>query len=389
MKKIISLALACAVGLTCLFCGCGGTKTAASGSKPPIRIGLLYSLSGVTAVSEKQLYNGTKLAIDEINANGGINGRKIETVFADYASDPARAADKARKLILDDKVVAIIGTCSSSARKAVKPVVEANNSLLVYPQSYEGQEESKNIVYVGCIPNQQAEIFVKWLLKNVGKKFFLIGCDFVYPQVENKLAKQYLAENGGTVAGEEYVPYGSTDFSSVLNKIKTSAPDLIYTTLTGDSNVAFYKQYSAYGLKAALASLTTNETVLKAIGTDAAKNSFICVDYFKNVQNERNQKFVKTFTEKITDGTQPSYAVMGGYNSGLFLAEALKKAANPDDTQQVIDAFGGLTVDSPSGKISIDASNHHASLYCRIGQVDANGEINVIYESEQTIAPKP
>ena len=225
MKKFWCSLLACSIALSCALFGCG-TEQKGSGEKP-IKVGLLYSLSGVTSVSEKQLYNGTKLAIDEINQNGGINGRKIETVFADYASDPARAADKARKLILDDKVVAIVGTCSSSARKAVKPVVESNHSLLVYPQSYEGQEQSKNIVYVGCIPNQQAEVFVDWLVKNVGKKFFLIGCDFVYPRVENKLAQTYLAKNGGSVVGEEYVPYGSTDFSSVLNKIKTSNPDVI------------------------------------------------------------------------------------------------------------------------------------------------------------------
>ena len=387
MKKFWCSLLACSIALSCALFGCG-TEQKGSGEKP-IKVGLLYSLSGVTSVSEKQLYNGTKLAIDEINQNGGINGRKIETVFADYASDPARAADKARKLILDDKVVAIVGTCSSSARKAVKPVVESNHSLLVYPQSYEGQEQSKNIVYVGCIPNQQAEVFVDWLVKNVGKKFFLIGCDFVYPRVENKLAQTYLAKNGGSVVGEEYVPYGSTDFSSVLNKIKTSHPDVIYTSLTGDSNVAFYKQYSAYGLKATVASLTTNETVLKAIGPAAAKESFICVDYFKNIKNTINEKFVKKYAETIKDGTEPSYAVMGGYNGGLFLGEALKKAKNPDQTQDVIDAFGGLTIDSPSGKISIDASNHHASLYCRIGKVDDKGEINVIYQSDQTIAPKP
>ncbi|WP_416201120.1 MAG: Urea ABC transporter substrate-binding protein [Thermocaproicibacter melissae] len=387
MKKKLCALLACAVMLPCLFTGCSrGTEQ--SGAKP-IKIGLLYSLSGVTSVSEKQLYNGTKLAIDEINASGGINGRKIETVFADYASDPAKAADKARRLILDDKVTAIVGTCSSSARQAVKPVVEQYKSLLVYPQSYEGQEESKNIVYVGCIPNQQAEIFVNWLLKNVGKKFFLIGCDFVYPQVENKLAKEYLAKGGGTVVGEEYVPYGSTDFSSVLNKIKTSNPDIVYSELTGDSNVAFYKQYNAYGLKATIASLTTNETVLKAIGKEASKGSYICVDYFKNVENDLNKKFVQKYAETYKDGTEPSYAVMGGYNAGLFLGEALKKAADPDNTQQVIEAFKGLKLDSPSGQISIDPTNNHAALYCRIGQVDENGEIKVIYQSEQPIAPKP
>ena len=387
MKKKLCALLACAAMIPCMLTGCGN-RQAQPGAKP-IKIGLLYSLSGVTSVSEKQLYDGTKLAIDQFNQSGGVNGRKIETVFADYASDPAKAADKARKLILDDKVTAIIGTCSSSARKAVKPVVEQYKSLLLYPQSYEGQEESKNIVYVGCIPNEQAEIFVNWLLKNTGKKFFLIGCDFVYPQVENKLAKEYLAKGGGTVVGEEYVPYGSTDFSSVLNKIKTSEPDVIYSELTGDSNVAFYKQYGAYGLKATIASLTTNETVLKAIGPAASKGSYICVDYFKNVQNPVNKQFVQTYSEKIKDGTEPSYAVMGGYNSGLFLGEALKKAKNPDDTQQVLAALKGLKITSPSGEISIDASNNHAALYCRIGKVDDKGEINVLYESEKPIAPKP
>jgi ABC-type branched-subunit amino acid transport system substrate-binding protein len=386
MKKKLCALLACAAMIPCMLTGCANGKTQTDGK--PIKVGLLYSLSGVTSVSEKQLYNGTKLAIDEINRNGGIKGRKIEIVFADYASDPAKAADKARKLILDDKVTAIVGTCSSSARKAVKPVVEQYKSLLVYPQSYEGQEESKNIVYVGCIPNQQAEIFVNWLLKNTGKKFFLIGCNFIYPQVENKLAKTYLAKGGGKVVGEEYVPYGSTDFSSVLNKIKTSEPDVIYSELTGDSNVAFYKQYSAYGLKATIASLTTNETVLKAIGPAASKGSYICVDYFKNVQNAANKKFVQAYTSQNKDGTQPSYAVMGGYNGGLFLGEALKKAKNPDDTQQVIAAFKGLKISSPSGEISIDTANNHAALYCRIGKVDDKGEINVLYESEKTIAPK-
>ena len=390
MKKKLCLFLAGAVLLAGLLTGCGNKSVGASASgAQTIKIGVLYSLSGVTSVSEKQLYDRTTRAIRQTNAAGGINGRQIESVFADYASDPAKAADKARKLILDDKVAAIIGTCSSSARQAVKPVVEQYKSLLVYPQSYEGQEHSTNIVYVGCIPNQQAEIFVNWLLKNVGRKFFLIGCDFVYPQVENKLAKQYLASGGGTVVGEEYVPYGSTDFSSVLNKIKTSNPDIVYSELTGDSNVAFYKQYSSYGLPATIASLTTNETVLKSIGASAAKNSYICVDYFKNVKNPVNEAFVKEYAEKIKDGTEPTYAVMGGYNGAKFLAEALKKVKDPYNTQDVIAAFKGLSISSPSGTISIDPGNNHAHLYCRIGKVDDKGEINVIYESEKTIDPKP
>lgn len=392
MRRKVALFLAGAVLLAGLLTGCGGSQStgaSASSGAQTIKIGVLYSLSGVTSVSEKQLYDGTKLAIAQINASGGINGRQIESVFADYASDPAKAADKARKLILDEKVAAIIGTCSSSALRAVKPVVEQYKSLLVYPQSYEGEMQSKNIVCVGCVPNQQAEIFVNWLLKNVGKKFFLIGCDFVYPQVENKLAKQYLAKGGGTVVGEEYVPYGSTDFSSVLNKIKTSEPDIVYSELTGDSNVAFYKQYSSYGLTATIASLTTNETVLKSIGVAAAENSYVCVDYFKNVKNAVNQAFVKEYAEKVKDGTEPTYAVIGGYNGAKFLAEAMEKVKDPYNTQNVIAAFKGLTIDSPSGTISIDAENNHANLYCRIGKVDDKGEINVLYESEKTIEPKP
>ena len=390
MKKKLCLLLAGAVLLSGLLTGCGGKSAGASASgSDTIRIGALYSLSGVTSVSEKQLYDGTMLAIEQINAAGGINGRKIETVFADYASDPAKAADKARKLILDEKVAAIIGTCSSSAVRAVKPVVEQYKSLLIYPQSYEGQMQSNNIVCVGCVPNQQAEIFVNWLLQNACKKFFLIGCDFVYPQVENKLAKQYLAKGGGTVVGEEYVPYGSTDFSSVLNKIKTSNPDIVYSELTGASNVAFYKQYSSYGLTATIASLTTNETVLKSIGVAAAQNSYICVDYFKNVKNPVNEAFVKEYKEKIKDGTEPTYAVVGGYNGAKFLAAAMEKVKDPYNTQDVIAAIKGLSLNSPSGTISIDPENNHARLYCRIAKVDDKGEINVIYESPKTIDPQP
>ncbi len=388
MKKKLALFLAGAVLFSGLLAGCGKSAGASASGAQTVKIGVLYSLSGVTSVSEKQLYDGTKLAVQQINAAGGVHGKQIKTVFADYASDPAKAADKARKLILDEKVAAIVGTCSSSAVRAVKPVVEQYKSLLVYPQSYEGQMQSNNIVCVGCVPNQQAEIFVNWLLKNAGKKFFLIGCDFVYPQVENKLAKQYLAKGGGTVVGEEYVPYGSTDFSSVLNKIKTSNPDIIYSELTGDSNVAFYKQYAAYGLTATIASLTTNETVLKSIGVAAAKDSYICVDYFKNVKNPVNAAFVKEYKEKIKDGTEPTYAVVGGYNGMKFLAGAMEKAKDPSDTQQIIAAFKGLTLDSPSGAISIDPVNNHAHLYCRIAKVDGKGEINVIYESPKTIAPK-
>ena len=388
MKKKLCVLLSCAVLLAGVLTGCG-KGSGAAGGKEPVKIGLLYSLSGVTSVSEKQLYNGTKLAIDELNAGGGIGGRKIETVFADYAPDPARAADKARKLILDDKVTAIVGTCSSAARQAVKPVVEQYRSLLIYPQSYEGQEKSNNIVYTGCIPNQQAEIFVNWLLGKGYRKFFLIGCDFIYPQVENKLAKEYLAKGGGTVVGEEYVPYGSTDFSSVLNKIKKSEPDVIYSELTGDSNVAFYKQYNAYGLPATVASLTTNETVLKSIGAQAGAGSFICVDYFKNVKNPENEAFVKKYTSTFHDGTLPTYAVMGGYNAGKFLGAALKKAADPQDTAQVTAAFKELKMKSPSGEISIDGSNNHTRLYCRIAKVDERGEAQVIYESPKPIDPKP
>ena len=201
-------------------------------SAEPIKVGVLHSLSGTMSISEVAVKDGTLMAIAEINAKGGLLGRQIEPVVEDGASDWPTFAEKARKLISKDKVVVVFGCWTSASRKAVLPVFEKADHLLIYPVQYEGLEASKNIVYTGAAPNQQIMPSVTWLLKQNKKKFFLLGSDYVFPRTANLIIKAQLKAEGGTLVGEEYTPLGHTEYSTVINKIKAAKPDVVYNTLT-------------------------------------------------------------------------------------------------------------------------------------------------------------
>lgn len=199
-----------------------------------IKVGVLYSLTGTTAIIETSLNQATILAIEEINAAGGINGMKVVPVIEDPASDPATFSQKARKLVVGDKCVSVFGSYTSASRKAVLPVFEKYNNLYWYPTLYEGRECSKNVIYTGAVPNQQQKEFVPWLIKNFGKKFYLIGSNYIYPKEENNVCKILLKQLGGEVVGEEYVPLGHSEFSAVINKFKDTQPNVIFSTVVGD-----------------------------------------------------------------------------------------------------------------------------------------------------------
>ncbi len=213
-----------------------------------IKVGVLFSLTGTTAIIEESLNKATIMAIEEINAAGGINGMQIAPIVEDPASDPATFAEKARKLVVGDKCVSVFGSYTSASRKAVLPVFEKRNNLYFYPTLYEGRECSKNVIYTGAVPNQQQDEFVPWLVEKFGKKFFLIGSNYIYPKEENNYCKKLLEKLGGEVVNEEYVPLGHSEFSSVINKIKSTEPNVIFSTVVGDSVVALHRQYRAAGL---------------------------------------------------------------------------------------------------------------------------------------------
>lgn len=385
LMKITILLLVMSL-VTGMISGCAG-----KGDDSTIKIGLLFAMSGATAITEDTMYKSAKLAVDEINAAGGINGKKIVTVEEDYATDAATAAEKMKKLILQDKVVATVGLYTSASRIAAAPVVEENDGILVYPTFYEGEKPSPNIVYTGIVPNQQGDLYVPWLVENVGKNFFLLGTDTVYAALINKQCKETLSTCGGNVVGEELVPNGHSDFSSIINKIKESKADVIYCNLNGDSAVAFYKQYNSYGLNpdtTPIASFITDESMVQALGADLAKGHYTSVNYFNTVDTPENKAYLEKYAKKYGSSEGVTAVGESSYTSVMLLAEAMKKSEKLD-TESILKAFDNLEYDAPQGHIKIDPDTHHIWAKARIGRVNADGKFDVVFESDDIIKPIP
>jgi len=368
----------------------GGMAFAANGE---INVGVLFSLTGTTGIIEESLNKATLLAIEEINAAGGINGMKINPIVEDPASDPATFASKARKLVVGDKCVSVFGSYTSASRKAVLPVFEKRDNLYFYPTLYEGRECSKNVVYTGAVPNQQQDEFVPWLVQNFGKKFFLIGSNYIYPKEENNYCKKLLAELGGEVVNEEYVPLGHSEFSSVINKIKATQPDVIFSTVVGDSVVALHRQYRAAGLdpeKMPMASLTTSENEVAAMGGDAAAGHFTSAPYFMVHQSPENEKFVEAYRsrwggDKVTHFvSEPSY-----FQVYLFKQAVEQLAASDINPQNIREAVKGQELIAPQGKIRLEKENLHTWLWPKIAVAKSDGQFEVLQDSKEWQKPVP
>ncbi|HZG78420.1 MAG TPA: transporter substrate-binding protein, partial [Paenibacillus sp.] len=289
---------ACATGAsTTTENGTGGT-TSASEAGETIKVGILHSLSGTMAISEVSVHDAELLAIKEINEKGGVLGKQIEPVIEDGASDWPTFAEKARKLISSDGVATVFGGWTSASRKAMLPVFEELNGLLWYPVQYEGLEQSPNIMYTGATTNQQIVPSVTWLLENRGKSFFLLGSDYVFPRTANKIIKAQLEAEGGTLVGEEYTPLGHTDYSTVISKIQAAKPDIVYNTLNGDSNVAFFKQLKDAGISAedmTTLSVSVAEEEVRGIGPDVLAGHLTAWNYYQTTETEANTAFVEAY----------------------------------------------------------------------------------------------
>ena len=393
LAKTAALALSAAIALS----GCGSSSSSEGGSSgggessDTIKIGILFSETGSTALSEKTMTNACIMAFDEINAAGGINGKQIEYIHEDYASDPATATEKIKKLIQQDEVVATVGCYTSASRQATLPTLKEENSLRVYPTYTEGEEVHPNCIYVGCMPNQQATEFIPYLLENVGKKVFLVGSDYVFPKTCNKQARALIEMYGGEVVGEEYVPLGGTDFSTVCNKIKDSGAELVYSAVVGDSNTAFFKNYTQYGLDAAetpICSIAIDESILQAVGADYAEGHYASMAYFSSLGTEASDAFVEKYNSLYNDGTVVTVVTESAYSSCYLLAEALEKVEDPTDTDALIAAFSGIEYDAPQGKIKVDEQNHCTWLYTRFAQIH-DGQFDIIYSSDEALRPEP
>lgn len=360
-------------------------------AEEPVKIGLLHSLSGTIAIAEASLVDAEKLAVEEINAAGGVLGRKIEVVLEDGASENPVFAEKARKLIERDKVAAIFGCYTSASRKAVLPALNQGKGLLYYPTYYEGQEQDARVIYPSQEATQSVIAAVNWMAREKGKTFFLVGSDYIYPRTCNKIAKPTITKAGGKVLGEEYAPLGHTEFSSIINKIKAAKPDCIYSTVVGGSNVAFFKQLRAAGLdgnKQVLLSTVVSENEIEGIGKDNALGYYACMGYFQSLKNAANERFVKAFKAKYGQDRVIGDPMQVAYNSVYLWKMAVEKAKSFEQ-DKVIAASSGIELNAPEGKIKIHATNHHVWKKVRIGRARADGQFDIVWESPSEIEPNP
>ncbi|MEV0173699.1 urea ABC transporter substrate-binding protein [Streptomyces sp. NPDC050803] len=356
-----------------------------------VKVGLLNSLSGTMAISEVTVRDSLKLAIDEINASGGVLGKKIEPISEDGASDWPTFAEKAQKLIKEDRVAATFGCWTSASRKAVKPVFEKNKSLLFYPVQYEGLEQSPYIFYTGATTNQQIVPALDYLKSKGLKKIYLVGSDYVFPRTANKEIKAYAEANGMTVLGEDYAPLGSTEFSTIANKVKASKADAVFNTLNGDSNVAFFKEYKSAGLTAKsmpVVSVSIAEEEVKSIGSQYLAGQLTAWNYYQTTPGAANEKFVKAYKAKYGQDKPTSDPMEAAYTS-VYLWKAMVEKANSFDVEKVKAASDGITFEAPEGKVTVDGATQHIHKTARIGEIGTDGLIKEVWNSGGPVKPDP
>jgi len=379
-----------ALGTSLLLKACGGDP---SSNTDTIKVGILHSLSGTMAISEQSVVDAEQLAIEEINAGGGVLGKQIQPIVEDGASDWPTFAEKARKLIDRDRVVAVFGCWTSASRKAVLPVFEEKKHMLWYPVQYEGQECSNNVFYTGAAPNQQIEPSVDWLLANKGKRFFLVGSDYVFPRTANTIIKAQLKAKGGTTVGEDYLPLGNTEVTAIITKIRQALPNggVIYNTLNGDSNVAFFKQMQGAGLgpdKYPVMSVSIAEEEVKAIGVTYLKGHYAAWNYFQTVNTPANKKFVEAFKAKYGENRVTNDPMEAAYIGVYMWKQAVEKAGTAEDLEAVRKAAYGLSFDAPEGKVTM-TPNHHLAKWVRIGKVRDDGMFEIVNSTKSAVYPIP
>ncbi|NVK20327.1 MAG: urea ABC transporter substrate-binding protein [Methylocystaceae bacterium] len=359
-----------------------------------VTVGILHSVTGTMAISETGSVQAEKLAIEQINAMGGVLGRKIKYIQEDGASDWPTFAEKSKKLLVNDKVAAVFGCWTSASRKAVLPVFEQYNGMLYYPTFYEGLEQSPNVIYTGQEATQQILAGIDWVVKEKGaKSFFLLGSDYIWPRTSNKIARKHIEKLGLKVVGEEYYPLGHTQFNSVINKIRLKKPDVIYAIVVGGSNVAFYKQLKAAGIdltkdNVTLLTISVTEDEIRGIGGENIEGAYAAMKYFQSLDNENNKAFVSAFKEMwgddivIGDVTQAAYL-------GPWLWKAAVEKAGSFDIDKVRAASPGIELTTaPEGYVRIH-ENHHLWSKTRIGLAKKDGQYDVLYETEELMEPNP
>lgn len=364
-----------------------------SSSNKAFKVGVLYSETGVTSAIETSQRMATTLAIEQINNDGGINGTPLEVVQYDPASSPSQYEVLASRLILDDGVRVIFGCYMSSTRKAVIPVVEKWNALLMYPTLYEGFEYSSNVIYTGAAPNQNSIQLAEYMLKNFGSRVFMVGSNYIYPYESNRIMSDLIAARGGEKVGEYYLPLDAPDdaYVAIAQKIKDSSPDFIFSTVVGIGTTSLYRAYARHKLDPAhmpIASLTTSEAEVKEMGADVAEGHITSATYFQSVDTAENRRVLEEYRARFGDDHVTNMCWEAAYFQTHLVANALRQTGS-DDVAQLIRAIAGSEFQAPQGTVRVDAQNHHTYLWPRIGRVNAKGQFDVLEESQQSVRPDP
>lgn len=360
-----------------------------------VQVGILHSVTGTMAISEAGSVQAEILAIEQINAMGGVLGRQIEYVQEDGASDWPTFAERSRKLLRQDNVAAVFGCWTSASRKAVLPIFEQYNGMLYYPTFYEGLEQSPNVIYTGQEATQQILAGLDWVAREKGAEtFYLLGSDYIWPRTSNKIARKHIEDVLGLeVVGEDYFPLGHTQFNSAINRIRLKKPDVIYAIIVGGSNVAFYRQLEAAGIDlteddVTLLTISVTEDEILGIGGDNIEGAYAAMKYFQSLDNANNQAFVDAFKARwgedsvIGDVTQAAYL-------GPWLWKAAVEKAGSFDVDRVREASIGLELDTaPEGYVRVH-ENHHLWSRTRIGRAGADGQYQVVHETAELMEPDP
>ncbi|WP_275097095.1 urea ABC transporter substrate-binding protein [Sedimenticola hydrogenitrophicus] len=382
-SSLVSMAIALA--------GMSGAQAAET-----IKVGILHSLSGTMAISETTLKDTMLMLIDEQNKKGGLLGMQLEPVVVDPASNWPLFAEKARELLSQEKVAAIFGNWTSVSRKSVLPVVEELNGLLFYPVQYEGEESSKNVFYTGAAPNQQAIPAVDYLMNDIGvKRWVLAGTDYVYPRTTNKILEAYLKAKG--VADKDiminYTPFGHSDWQSIVSEIKkfgsTGVKTAVVSTINGDANVPFYKELGNQGLSAEdipVVAFSVGEEELSGIDTKPLVGHLAAWNYFMSVDAEANSGFIDAWKSFIKNDKRVTNDPMEAHYIGFNMWVKAVEKAGTTDSDAVQQAIIGVSVPNLTGGYSAMLPNHHVTKPVLIGEIQENGQFEVVWQTSGLVA---
>ena len=356
-------------------------------------VGVLFSRTGCLSAIEETQFRGTMTAIDQINRAGGVNGRELLPVVHDPASDVGLFRAYAYRLMVEEGVQTIFGCYSSSSRKAILPLIERLNGLLWYPTLYEGFEYSPNVIYTGSSPNQNSVALFNYLTRRFGKRIYFIGSDYIYPHETNRIMRMMLTRQGGEVAGEAYVPLNCRrqDILPIMRHIRETSPSFIFSTVVGEATAFLYQAFSDAGLDARtmpIASLTTTEAEIQAMGLDVAEGHFTAGPYFKGMGGASEETFVEEYVRCFGEEDSINMCAEAAYFQVHLLAKALA-VTNSLDTDLLRPVVLGSSMEAPQGRISVNPSSNHANLWSRVGRANQAGGFDIVHQSRSEVDADP